>query len=192
MMDPAARGSLIHRVLERFFTEAREQGRPAPAERWTPADRQRLLAISDEELKAAGERGATGLDVYSRHEARTIRTDLERFLEADYEFRAETGAVPARFEEAIPETDVAGVRLRGRVDRIDITPDGLRAWVIDYKTGSLRDAKESKADPLLAGKKLQLPVYLAAVPDVADARALYWYITQKGGFNREIQYVPTA
>jgi hypothetical protein len=27
---------------------------------------------------------------------------------------------------------------------------------------------------------------------VADARALYWYITQKGGFNREIEYEPTT
>jgi hypothetical protein len=41
MMDPAARGSLIHNVLERFFVEP-GQGVP-PAERWTPADRHRCL-----------------------------------------------------------------------------------------------------------------------------------------------------
>ena len=29
------------------------------------------------------------------------------------------------------------------------------------------------------------------MPGVQDARALYWYITQKGGFNREIEYEPT-
>ncbi|HET9476002.1 MAG TPA: PD-(D/E)XK nuclease family protein [Dehalococcoidia bacterium] len=191
MMDPAARGSLIHNVLERFFTEARAQGRPGVGERWTPADRERLLAIADEELAQAGERGAAGHDVYSRHEARTIRADLERFLEADYEFRAETGAVPTRFEEGIPETDVAGVRLRGRVDRIDITPGGSRAWVIDYKTGSMREFKD-KNDPLQGGRKLQLPVYLAAVPEAEEATALYWFMTQNGGFNREIIYEPTA
>ena len=29
------------------------------------------------------------------------------------------------------------MRLRGRVDRIDRTPDGKRAWVIDYKSGTI-------------------------------------------------------
>lgn len=190
MMDPAARGGLIHTVLDRFFKDAKANGRPAVGERWTHADRQHLLALADEELRAAGERGLTGLEVYGRHEVRTICADLERFLEEDNLLRAETGAVPEKFEEAVPETEVVGVRLRGRVDRVDITPDGKRAWIIDYKTGSSRDFKEND-DPLLGGKKLQLPVYLAAVRDVAEARALYWFITRKGEFRRQ-EYVPTA
>jgi hypothetical protein len=100
-------------------------------------------------------------------------------------FRAGTGAVPEKFEEAIPESEIAGVRLRGRVDRVDITPD--RARLGDrYKTGSAREVRDAREDPLMGGKKLQLPVYLAAVPDVPDAVALYWFITRKGEFNREV------
>ncbi len=192
IMDPTARGTLIHTVLERFFREAQAAGRPAVGERWNDGDRQRLLSIADEEMEAARQRGIAGLEAYSRHELRTMRADLERFLEEDDAFRAETGAVPASFEESIPETVVAGVRLRGRVDRVDITPDGTNAWVVDYKTGSAWEFKEGKIDdPLLGGKKLQLPTYLAAAPVGASARALYWFITRKGGFLK-VPYEPTA
>ncbi|HSP56481.1 MAG TPA: PD-(D/E)XK nuclease family protein, partial [Dehalococcoidia bacterium] len=161
LMDPAARGTLIHRVLERFFREARAAGRPAVGERWSDGDRQRLVSIAEEEMEAARQRGISGLEAYSRHELRTMRADIERFLEEDDAFRAETGAVPASFEESIPETLVAGVRLRGRVDRVDITPDGSSAWVVDYKTGSSWEFRYGRDDdPLLGGKKLQLPTYL--------------------------------
>jgi hypothetical protein len=190
MMDPAARGTLVHTALDRFFKEAAAGGRPQAGERWTPADRERLLAIAEEELQIARDRGLTGLDVYGRHETRTVRADLSRFLDEDEQFRTLTGAVPVHFEEAIPETEIAGVRLRGRVDRVDITPDGHRAWVIDYKTGSAREFKEGETDLLLGGRKLQLPTYLAVVPDVPDAKAMYWFITRKGEFRRVV-YEPT-
>ena len=192
MMDSASRGTLIHDALDRFFRELKQIGRPGPREPWGPEDEARLLVIGGEELDKARDRGITGLDVFGRHEARTIRTDLSRFLEEDYTFRLETGAVPTHFESAVPETEIAGVRLRGNVDRIDITPDGQRAWVIDYKTGSAYDFRKiTPGDPLAGGKKLQLPTYLAAVPDVPDASAVYWFITRKGEFRR-IPYNPTA
>jgi len=192
MMDAAARGTLIHTVLERFFVDVRKMGRPAPGEAWDDADRERLLAIAAEELARARARGQTGLEVYGRHEERTIRADLVRFLDADTEFRAETGAVPSLLEYEIPETQVAGVRLRGRVDRIDITPDGKQAWVIDYKTGGGWEFDKWKVeeDPFQRGRKLQLGAYLAAVPEVERPRALYWFITRRGQFKR-VEYVPT-
>ena len=78
------------------------------------------------------------------------------------------------------------LRCRDWVDRIDRTPDGKRAWVIDYKSGSTYGFKKvNEEDPLSGGKKLQLPVYLyAAGEGVKEAQALYWFITRKGGFQR--------
>jgi hypothetical protein len=189
-MGAATRGSLIHKILETFFGEQRTHGRPLPNEAWTSADRDRLMQIADEVLTGARESGQTGLDIFLQHESRTIRADLARFLEADTAFRRETGAVPTAFEQAIPETDVAGVRLRGFADRIDRTPDGKKAWVIDYKTGSTWDMDRMEGDPLKGGTKLQLPVYLAAVSDAEEATALYWFITQRGEFSR-ITYTPS-
>jgi hypothetical protein len=186
MMDAARRGSVIHRVLERFFRHQHERGRPAVNESWTAADEALLLQIADEELADAAARGQTGLEVYSRHEVRNIRADLRHFLAADNGLRQTTGAVPAEFEQEIPATEIAGVTLRGRVDRIDRTADGRVAVVIDYKTGStyeFRDLINGKStDPLVGGRKLQLPTYLAAAGDAEEAVAMYWFITRRGGF----------
>lgn len=185
VMDARDRGSLIHAALERFFIEKQSEGRPRVREAWNTDDEARLLEIAREEIAKASERGTTGLPVYAQHEVRTIESDLRLFLGQDSMFRFETGAVPAQFEYRIPEAQVAGVTLRGFVDRIDRTEDGQKAWVIDYKTGSSWDKTTMPIDnPLASGQKLQLPVYLAAVADVPEGRAMYWYNTQRGGFEK--------
>jgi hypothetical protein len=76
--------------------------------------------------------------------------------------------------------------MRGYVDRIDVAEDGRRAWVIDYKTGSTRSYEGMKdgTNPLVDGTKLQLPVYLAAVPGAEVAVPLYWFISSAGGFTQ--------
>lgn len=190
MMDAATRGSLVHEILESFFREQQARGRPQAGEAWTDADRARLLAIADEVLGRARTAGQAGLDIFAQHESRTIRADLARFLDADTLFRRETGGRPTDFEVAIPETEVAGVRLRGRADRVDRTEDGTKAWVIDYKTGSAREFEKMDDDPLMGGAKLQLPVYLSLVSDAGEATALYWFVTQRSGFLR-IPYSPS-
>jgi RecB family exonuclease len=182
LMDPAAKGSLVHRVIEAFFREQQAASRPGVAEAWTDADREHVFGILDQELEEAAERGLLGLDIFAGHERQVLRADLAEFLAQDSEFRAETRAVPHGFEVPIPETDIAGVTLRGFADRIDMTPDGKQAWVIDYKTGSTFGFGDMKKDPLQSGKKLQLPAYLLAVPDAEEAEAFYWFISQKGGF----------
>ncbi|MDP9238855.1 MAG: PD-(D/E)XK nuclease family protein [Chloroflexota bacterium] len=192
MMDAAERGTLIHDVLETFFEDQHSRGRPQAGEAWTPADLERLLVIADEKLADAANRGLRGLEIFAGFERRTIRADLAAFLTEDTAFRRQTGAVPSAFEAAIPEVTIAGVRLRGYVDRIDRTPDGRCAWVIDYKTGSVRDYEGIvPADPFDGGKKLQLPTYLAAAGDASERHALYWFITQKGGF-KQVPYDPSA
>lgn len=190
-MDPATRGSLIHEVLDRFFRAEKEKGRPRVNEAWTEDDVRRLMGVLAHVLQEAKERGLTGLDIYAEHQARTIRADLAMFLQADTTFRRRTGGVPTAFEAPIPETDVAGIKLRGYVDRIDTTEDGRAAWVIDYKTGSsFSFDKITAEDPLVGGTKLQLPTYLAAVAGAERAQAIYWFITRKGSF-KEIPYEPT-
>ena len=192
IMDPAERGTLIHDVLDKFFREKQADGRPRVNEAWTAADAQRLLALLDENLGAARTRGRTGLDLYASYEARNIRADLVAFLEKDTDFRRATGAVPTKFEVSVPEVEIAGVRLRGYADRIDETPDKRAAWVIDYKSGSVRpfEGLKDPADPLLGGTKLQLPVYLTAAPAGASQTGVYWFITRRADF-AQYEYHPT-
>ncbi len=184
-MDAGEKGSLVHSVLHKFLEAKQSEGRPAPYEEWKGDDLDHIIDLLNVELKDAESRGITGLGVYAKHDSRMIRADLATFLDRDSVFRRETGAVPSEFEIYIPEVEVAGVRLRGKVDRIDRSPDGKQAWVIDYKTGSRRDfdKKITLDDPLSGGTKLQLPTYLEAIREVEEAHAAYWFISQKGGFD---------
>lgn len=184
-MDPLTRGGLVHRVLERFFTEQKKQGRPTADEPWTEEDRDRLLEILDEEFAAVYQRGRGGLDVYRTHEARALARDLEGFLGEDTAFRTATGAVPNDFEARLPETNIGGLTLRGYVDRIDRASDG-RAWVIDYKTGDPSPYRDIGPDaPFGNGTKLQLATYALAIPDATEVEALYWFVTARGDYQRK-------
>jgi CRISPR/Cas system-associated exonuclease Cas4 (RecB family) len=113
------------------------------------------------------------------------------FLERDTEFRRKHGLVPSQFEARISGVEVAGTTLRGIVDRVDRTPDGRVAWVIDYKTGGRYAYREINGDdPLAGGRKVQLPVYVYAAEDAADVRAAYWFISRREDFSF-IEYHPT-
>jgi hypothetical protein len=57
-----------------------------------------------------------------------------------------------------------GFDFRGRIDRIDVSRDGKRARVIDYKTGSLPDSMRAKGrTPLMSGERIQVVVYRGAL-----------------------------
>jgi ATP-dependent helicase/nuclease subunit B len=191
-IEPRDKGILVHEVLDAFFKRQLERGRPGVNEPWTDADRDELIALLDEELERTRQRGRTGLDVFADHEVRRLRAELTTFLERDTAFRRETGARPVALEQNIPDQDYGGIRLRGIVDRIDATPDGKRAWVLDYKTGSTRPYEGMKdEDPLSGGTKLQLPVYRFAVPDAEEVEAFYWFISSTGGFGT-VKFDPSA
>ena len=73
---------------------------------------------------------------------------LERF----YALHKKSGVIPAFVEKSFM-LDLGGVKLSGRIDRIDKLPDGTYE-VIDYKTGSSSE-KNLKND-------LQLSIYALA------------------------------
>lgn len=54
--------------------------------------------------------------------------------------------------------DIGGLRIRGRIDRVDCTPAGEQAFVIDYKSGAA-----PAASALGTAEGLQLPLYLRAL-----------------------------
>jgi RecB family exonuclease len=107
-----------------------------------------------------------------------IQADLRRYLEHE----ARTGcdwrplALEQRFgfeaseEPSIPPLELGiaqdglPVRVRGAIDRIDVAPDGRRAIVRDYKTGSVR--QESAGPRWARERKLQVPLYMLAVREL--------------------------
>lgn len=191
------RGSLIHRALERFVKQA--AARRAPTDPWTVEERETLLAITEAECDEAERRGVTGKPLMWALGRAQILRDVEGFLEADERLRREYGVVTPpdglelRFGDEHPvSVELAPgitVSFHGAVDRMDVSPDGRRVVVLDYKTGSdfsyagLRQGTTTTD----GGKLLQLPVYgLAAQHRHPGARveAYYWFVTERGEYQR--------
>jgi len=133
----ATRGTVVHSVLERLYDLPAVDRTIEAAQADVGPSWQQLLAATPElsELFAEDSDGAELAEWL----------DSARELVANY-FKLED---PSRLEpssrEELIEVVLDGLRLRGYVDRIDVSPAG-EIRVIDYKTGSIpREAFEAKA-----------------------------------------------
>jgi putative RecB family exonuclease len=121
----AARGTLVHAVLERLFDE--------PAAGRTPQTAQAMLAPQWERLVAdepdlAGLFGDDGERSAWLAEARGM---LDRYFTLEDPSRLE----PRHREHAVEAVLESGLRLRGYIDRLDVAAGG-EIRIVDYKTGS--------------------------------------------------------
>lgn len=205
-ISPLERGSLVHRILEDWMTEVIDGNAvPAPGEPWPDRWRARLTAIGEEECDRLAARGLVGRRLYWEYDRRQILADLGRFLEFDDEQRAGHRSRPAAAELGfgMPHSDGGPVtidigdnrslRMRGSIDRVDVTDAGGLV-VIDYKTGSSYSySKLNIDDPTLGGSRLQLVLYdlaarrLRGASDAAAGYGAYWFVSSKGRF-AEIGY----
>jgi RecB family exonuclease len=207
-IDAAERGTLIHRILERFFTEVASSGHPAPGVAYGAADVHRLEAIATEEFGVAAARGVLGHPLVWENARATILADLRTLLREDAEQRGAGGWRPAHLEQAFgmapdgtswPQVTVTlpdgrSIALRGYIDRVDRNDEAVR--VIDYKTGRDPGTKVSIINRLDGGRAVQLPLYARALRDreraegrpAPEVTALYWYCTSRGKFHqREVR-----
>jgi putative RecB family exonuclease len=123
---PAARGTLVHAVLERLFDLPSPERTLEAASGLVPGEWARMV---DEEpelgaLVAAAQGGPSPEDWYA--EAVTL---LERW----FGLEDPTALEPVE-RELYVEAKVGQLVIRGIVDRLDEAPDG-RLRVVDYKTG---------------------------------------------------------
>ncbi len=151
--DPEAlvRGDVAHRVLAEVLAAFQER-RLGPAE--LPAARHRMHEALDREV------ARTPISVNRerlRGEVRRLEADLVRHLE--HLARDGSTFVPRVFERDF-EADLGPLRLRGRIDRIDLC-DG-EAVVIDYKGRTATPVARWVRDG-----KLQLGLYLHAARELA-------------------------
>jgi putative RecB family exonuclease len=131
----AARGTLVHAVLERLFDE--------PAAGRTPATARSLLLPQWERL-AAAEPELTSL--FADEAERAVWLDeaasmLDRYFTLEDPTRLE----PAHREMSVQTVLESGLTLRGYIDRLDVAPTG-EVRVVDYKTGTApREEYEARA-----------------------------------------------
>jgi putative RecB family exonuclease len=117
------RGTLVHRVLEQLFWDHR------------PGDR--TLQAADGELGSAWTRLQSDPDFVAldlpTEEAAEFRAEAWALIENYFALEDPNDVNPVGIELLL-EAQIAGLRLRGIIDRLDVTPDGEMV-VIDYKTG---------------------------------------------------------
>ncbi len=192
-LQPTDRGTLVHRVLERFFAEAIASATvPPPGAPWGSSALERLAVICDEECDLLEQRGLTGRALWWAHDRAEIHHVLRTTLAVDVELRAASGLPPVEVEHtfgrdgapAVPVEleDGRVVQLAGQIDRVDAA--GGRAQVWDYKHASatpyevIRERRDGD-DRLGHGRRLQLAAYALAAREATGAdevTAAYWFV----------------
>ena len=171
-IDPRDEGSLAHAVLEELLARRRALG--ALPLVGSPTEREELREVAGELFRRFEREGRVGDPALWDARRGAVLARLERVIAA--EGRERGGVVPELLEYRFGGTSgvpalvfgegEAAVRVRGRIDRVDASPD--RLVVIDYKDGRSAAALEEKLDREAVGEtSFQLPIYL-----LAAARAL--------------------
>jgi RecB family exonuclease len=179
-MDPRARGTAIHQVLERFLRE--HAGNKLLSSTWE-ALRSKLEEQGGMILEEARPAGLP--DLLWEIERDKILHTLENWL-AFEKNRAAGGLLPAWLERPfgtfsakvtapslIIQTEGHQFNFRGKIDRIDLSSDGKHARVIDYKTEKIPDPMKGKArNPLMGGERIQIAIYREALASMNDLAKL--------------------
>jgi hypothetical protein len=169
-LDPRTTGSIYHAALRVLFERILADG---AAGLWPLSDPERLeraLALVDPALDELLDRRAALLEdlppAMAAGHRRRAAEDLKQFLRS--EAAASDGWTPRDVELEIGRTapvilDYGAVRLalRGRVDRVDTGPLGLR--VVDYKTSRSSERWAEAPGSLRGGERLQLALYRRAL-----------------------------
>jgi RecB family exonuclease len=177
------RGLLEHKILERFYRNLPEAELLAMRGRdeLLPSLKERLQDLLDSEFDQHERQYPAASELLRRIERKLALGVLARFLVRDANDLVARDLRPRWFElsfgsssreERPPDfppvtIEVGGteIRLRGRIDRVDISPDGKRIRVVDYKTGkgNRQTGIEAKIEK---GHALQLPIYALAAGSI--------------------------
>ena len=190
-ISPMDQGTLMHTIMERWLEGRLGRGQ-APGDAWSDADHSDLDELIDTEFAVAVEKGLTGRPALWEQSAINIRRWLHRALYQDdsrrvaggltphlveWTFGIGSGAEPYEFELE----DGRRLRIRGKVDRIDVTSSGSLV-ICDYKGKPKRKSIDFSGDDLTSGGiYLQLPIYALAAADGLgisgdEHRGEYWYL----------------
>lgn len=173
--EPLARGALAHAALKETFDALRAQTGSA---KLTPARLERARELLRAALsECEREHPLTGPPERQLSVRRRLRADLERYLA--HAAASSSPLQPAAFElgfgiaagdergepSELPALELAGLRLRGRVDRVDTDGQG-RAVVYDYKGANVPPGARWIKDG-----RVQVALYMRAAEELMGVQA---------------------
>lgn len=129
-------GDKYHHILEKYFKRERDLNIETLKE----------LILEEENL---GE--FNNLSFLEKISVINSFNTLREYIKSDLEEQKKYGFTPKYFEEKI-DTDISGIKIKGRIDRIDALGDS--EILIDYKRSNIRTKKE--IEDL---KSFQMPIY---------------------------------
>lgn|GEM_PF-1350454 len=186
-LDPAEKGNLMHEVLEEVLLRGVKEG-------WLKErDLEQARKVLGEETQRIFKRfekeGVPGSLALWQWSQFILSRDLEKVLQ---EVLEDPDWTPLDFEKAfgrsgqvevVFSTPAVAFKLEGFMDRVDVSTDGKRLRVVDYKSGSNLGFKKNSVKE---GTKIQMPLYLWACrtlyPNLKPEQAVYEFITAKGGY----------
>jgi len=172
--DPLWLGGIVHEALSRLYADppgADSLPRPGDVGRW----KRRFGELLDE-LVADPERGATtpARKLLAERARRQVEAFLETEAQRDTDLRPRRDLLEVGFGfegedgEGAGPLDLGEFALRGRIDRIDVAPDGRTAVLHDYKTAT----KVTGRSALLREGRLQIQLYALAAQEQLGLRPI--------------------
>ena len=163
--EPRARGIAAHGLLEHTLGALREETGSA---RVTAESLVRAETLLDEAIEVERDQLLRLVAPGRRRAAvRRLESDLKRYLrrlaELDSTMEPTLFEVDFGFRDSAPADLGDGLLLRGRIDRVDLAPDGRLAAIVDYKGASAPTRKEWQRDG-----KLQVALYMLAAAQVIE------------------------
>jgi len=141
-------GSFYHEFLKMYFERYKEKGK---------LDETEFKTIID---SLFNKYQFTGIDILEVLQMEEIIDKMQRFIQADTEHIKDKGFMPKFLEEMVVLDSIFDdVKITCKIDRIDVSNDGNRFILYDYKTGSASYALST----IIKGENIQLiPYYYAA------------------------------
>ena len=204
VISPVEIGNLVHYSMDEFVSGLGTE-LPAGGAPWTAEQRARLIEIAKAKADAFEAEGLTGHPRLWRRERMRILADLGWLLTDDDQWRAERKATVVATElrfglDGHPPVEVpipsGRLLMRGSADKIDVGADGT-VYITDLKTGSAARFDGIDDDPVVAGTKLQLPVYAYAARaalgnDSLPVEASYWFVRKDRGKRIPVHLTPAV
>lgn len=170
-------GSLIHSIFFKFYYGLKEKGITLSGcsdKEFTTAEKM-LFSIAQEKVNKI--KFASAMSFFEREKIFGINSKKENSILYQFlltERNSDRGFIPEYFEYGFgslsksnytSSIEVNGIKLRGKVDRIDLNKEDKTFKVVDYKLGGKKPLK----DDLLLGISLQLPLYMYASKVLIEA-----------------------